>query len=93
VQAKEGKMRSSLAVAVAIFGVTGAALVRSRRARELLKREAELLGLRAYLSAVDRREPHGSFISEIRHTDCAEGSWLARAYGRCAEDQVAVVAR
>ncbi len=76
-------MKASIAIAVGIgvAGAAGAAVARNEHVREALKREADLLGLRAYLAAVDRVEPHRRVISELRHGDLRqEGSWLFRAY-------------
>jgi hypothetical protein len=81
-------MRTSSIALVVAAGVTSVALMRSNRLRNMLRREAELLGLRAYLNAIDRGASHSTFISDIRNADCMEsGAWLVRAYGKpCAEE-------
>jgi hypothetical protein len=75
-------MRPSPIAIVVAAGVTGAVIMRNAQVRDALRREAELLGLRAYLAAVDRGASHGSFVADVRKSDCsAGGEWLVWAYG------------
>jgi hypothetical protein len=75
-------MRASSLAFVVAAGVTGAAILRNAQIRSAMRREAELLGLRAYLAAVDRGSQHRAFVSEVRNIRCPDdGAWLCRAYG------------